>query len=281
MKYKSLVCALIIISTALSGDELERKKQELERQIQELEAKQQRQNEINDLEKRLQELQATQQPQQSDEKPQPSYTHQPPQQPSTQAQSPLPSENYRKGALVGIGIGAMGVETSAITQVGLTYYQGNLSGEPFMPSGRVGYQHFSSNESKIGSRFYIDFGYGIASTESEDAEMTQSLWSLNLDALLDMRIPNTNAFAGVIVGVGYGRLNYKSQATYDLGFSQKLSQDLTLSLPTPFVNVGLSMGITKHRLEVYAKIPTTSEYNEAFYYKATTPLVSVLYQYTF
>ncbi|WP_394909835.1 hypothetical protein [uncultured Helicobacter sp.] len=36
----------------------------------------------------------------------------------------------------------------------------------------------------------------------------------------------------------------------------------------------------KHRLEVYAKVPTTSEYTKEFSYK-TEPLISLLYQYTF
>ncbi len=275
------IFALCVLGAGIYADELESKKAELQRQIQEIEQKQQKQSEINELERRLQELKASQSPKPTP-KPTSDYAHPTTahhaQNPYLQDFKPVTQEELdaeakkffgknRSGVLIGLSAGSMGIDLKSSVKSG----EGSYS----MFGLRLGYQSFPGNKF-LGFRLYIDAHAGIGENNTFTTEM-QSLGAYNADLLLDLHIPGTYSYLGLIAGVGYGFVAYDYRYN-DLLFSEKY---VKLQMPTAFVNLGVAITMSaKHRIEFYAKLPTTDEYNEKFYYK-TSPLITAAYQYTF
>lgn len=282
MKLRHILCALCVLNTGIYADDLEAKKAELERQIQELESKQQKQNEIDELEKRLQNLKSSQTPTQESQPTQPQQTANTPiQQPKT-----IKDEDYRNGFFIGIGVGGMGSKFGHRTP--------DFEATYVAPSVRLGYQKFAQKDSIFGTRLSIDYAYGapVENTQSdpsvgysETIRADQGYLALNLDFLFEMRAPSLpDLSAGLVLGVGYGRINHNATLswTQEEWLGTTSGEDWQkLGMPTPFINVGAGITYKKHRLEAYAKIPTTDKYTEKFYYEVSDPLMSVVYQYTF
>ncbi len=281
MRLQPIIYALCVLSAGIYADELEERKAQLERQIQEIEQKQQKQNEINELERRLQELQDSQNPK-SATKPTSSYTHpattmRNTQNPYSEGFKPVSQEELdaeakkffgknRSGVLIGFSLGGMDMELDS----SIKSDKGSFS----MYGLRFGYQGFPGNKF-LGFRLYMDAYAGIGDNKALVVE-TQTLGAYNADLLLDLHIPGTYTYLGLIAGVGYGFVAYDYQ--YNSIFSKGY---VKLQMPTAFVNLGIALTMSaKHRVEFYAKLPTTDEYTEKFYYK-TSPLLTAAYQYTF
>nr|QGT50141.1 hypothetical protein Helico4rc_2610 [uncultured Helicobacter sp.] len=279
MFYRSVII-FGMLGQILYADALSDKKAELERQIAELEAKQNKQKEVEELERRLQQLQTKADQELSGQTPRQQTA---PQQ--TTVQNPNSSGvitqemrdaevknifgKNRNGVLIGLGFG---VQMTDFT--GKSYA---LENEPLLVGAfRFGYQRFPGNKA-FGFRLYVDsfagnnLGDGIVIEK-----VSQQLVAFNADILMDLNIPNTYNYFGLFAGVGYGQTQFNFEKTLIFGTSERAE----LKLTSAFINAGIASTLSaKHRLEAYFKF-TTGKYNDKFYWK-TSPIIALMYQYTF
>ncbi|WP_158621811.1 hypothetical protein [Helicobacter sp. MIT 05-5293] len=270
-----------MLGQILYADALSDKKAELERQIAELEAKQNEQKEVEELERRLQQLQTKADQELSGQTPRQQTAPQQTYPAQTTVQNPNSSGvitqemrdaevknifgKNRNGVLLGIGIGSVKIDyLSSTTSFNENFVTGNA---------RIGYQRFPNNK-VFGGRIYLDSFVG-AGTFKDGATTMQIFTALNADILMDFNIPNTYSYVGLFIGGGFGSFgfNYTPASIWE--------NLTTLTGGSGFINFGAAITLNaKHRLEFYAKKPTTNKYDDKFHWQTST-LLNMVYQYTF